>query len=197
MSLGIARPISPVMPARPSTPAPTSAMPLSDPRVQGEDPARIRATIARAPLFAQLPINAIEDLTGRVTVRKVPVGSAVVAQDEPGDAMFVIMNGRVKVVMFGESGREVTLSLLRAGDSFGEMSLFDQGPRSAHCLAIEPTTLLVLSRDDLMKHMQAHPRTAINLVSEMARRLRRADETIAQLALCDVNERLKIGRAHV
>jgi CRP/FNR family transcriptional regulator, cyclic AMP receptor protein len=182
MSLGIARPLTPVMPVRPSTPA--------DPRNLGEDPARIRATIARAPLFAALPISAIEDLTARVTVRRVSVGSAVVAQDEPGDAMFLIMSGRVKVVMFGESGREVTLSLLRAGDSFGEMSLFDQGPRSAHCLAIEPTTLLVLSRDDLMKHMQAHPRTAINLVSEMARRLRKADETIAQLALCDVNERL-------
>jgi CRP/FNR family transcriptional regulator, cyclic AMP receptor protein len=182
MSLGIARPLTPVMPVRPSTPA--------DPRNLGEDPARIRATIARAPLFAALPISAIEDLTARMTVRKVSVGSAVVAQDEPGDAMFLIMSGRVKVVMFGESGREVTLSLLRAGDSFGEMSLFDQGPRSAHCLAIEPTTLLVLSREDLMKHMQGHPRTAINLVSEMARRLRKADETIAQLALCDVNERL-------
>src|SRR5213595_2718206 len=180
MSLGIARPISPVMPARPSTPSPTSTSTLTvhDPRVQGEDPARIRATIARAPLFAALPISAIEDLTARVTVRKVAVGSAVVAQDEPGDAMFVIMNGRVKVVIFGESGREVTLSLLRSGDSFGEMSLFDQGPRSAHCLAVEPTTLLVLSREDLMRHMQAHPRTAVNLLGEMARRLRRADETI-------------------
>src|SRR6187551_3895271 len=183
MSLGIARPAV-------FAPAAMSVRPNPDPRVAGEDPARIRATIARAPLFAALPISAIEDLTARVVVRRVAVGSAVVAQDEPGDAMFVIMSGRVKVVIFGESGREVTLSLLRAGDSFGEMSLFDQGPRSAHCLAIEPTTLLVLSRDDLMKHMQAHPRTAINLVSEMARRLRKADETIAQLALCDVNERL-------
>src|SRR3954471_19424211 len=156
MTLGIARPvIAPVTAASAPVRAP-------DPRVAGEDPARIRATIARAPLFAALPISAIEDLTARVTVRKVAVGSAVVAQDEPGDAMFVIMNGRIKVVIFGESGREVTLSLLRAGDSFGEMSLFDQGPRSAHCLAIEPTVLLVLSRDDLMKHMQAHPRTAIN-----------------------------------
>ena len=135
-------------------------------------------------------ISAIEDLTARVAVRKVAVGSAVVAQDEPGDAMFVIMSGRVKVVIFGESGREVTLSILRAGDSFGEMSLFDQAPRSAHCLAIEPTTLLVLSREDLMRHMASHPRTSVNLLGEMARRLRRADETIAQLALCDVNERL-------
>ena len=155
-----------------------------------EDPARIRAAIARAPLFAALPISAIEDLTGRVVVRRVAVNSAVVSQDEPGDSMFVIMSGRVKVVIFGENGREVTLSILRPTDSFGEMSLFDGATRSASCIALEPCALLVLSREDLMRHIQSHPRTAMNLLGEMARRLRRADETIAQLALCDVNERL-------
>lgn len=155
-----------------------------------EDPARIRASIARAPLFAALPVSAIEDLATRVTIRVVSSGSAVIAQDEPGDTMFVIMSGRVRVAMSGEGGREVTLSVLRSGDSFGEMSLFDHGPRSAHCVAAEQTTVLALSREDLMRHIQSHPRTALNLVSEMARRLRRADETIAQLALYDVNERL-------
>lgn len=169
-----------------------SANPAAAPRPIGlhEDPARIRAAIARAPLFAALPISAIEDLTARVAVRRVAVNAAVVSQDEPGESMFVIMTGRVKVVIFGENGREVTLSILRPGDSFGEMSLFDGAVRSANCVAIEPTTLLVLSREDLMKHIQAHPRTSLNLLGEMARRLRRADETIAQLALCDVNERL-------
>jgi CRP/FNR family cyclic AMP-dependent transcriptional regulator len=179
MSFGIPQTVS--QPTIPSAPRPTGIH---------EDPARIRAAIARAPLFAALPISAIEDLTGRVAVRRVPVNSAIVSQDEPGDAMFVIMSGRVKVVIFGENGREVTLSILRPTDSFGEMSLFDGASRSANCVAIEPTTLLVLSREDLMKHMQSHPRTAFNLLGEMARRLRRADETIAQLALCDVNERL-------
>ena len=191
MTFGTARPsmTAPVVtPMRGSDLAPRPFVTM--PSLGGEEPARIRATIARAALFAALPISAIEDLTARVTIRKVAVGAAVIAQDEPGDAMFVIMTGRIKVVIFGESGREVTLSLLRAGESFGEMALFDQSPRSAHCLAVEPTTLLVLSRDDLMRHIQAHPRTSVNLLGEMARRLRRADETIAQLALCDVNERL-------
>jgi CRP/FNR family transcriptional regulator, cyclic AMP receptor protein len=176
MTLSIARPSSHSAPfARPST---------------HEDPARIRATIARAPLFAALPISAIEDLTQRVAVRRASVQSSIISQDEPGDSMFLIMNGRIKVVIFGENGREVTLSILRPGDAFGEMSLFDGEVRSANCLAIEPTTLLVLSREDLLRHLANHPRTALNLLGEMARRLRRADETIAQLALCDVNERL-------
>lgn len=155
-----------------------------------EDPARIRSTIARAPLFAALPIPAIEDLTQRVSVRRVNVQSTIVSQDEPGDNMFLIMSGRVKVVIFGENGREVTLSILRPGDAFGEMSLFDGQVRSANCIAVEPTTLLVLTREDLLRHLSNHPRTALNLLGEMARRLRRADDTIAQLALCDVNERL-------
>lgn len=155
-----------------------------------DDPAWVRSIIARAPMFATLPPSAIEDLANRATIRSVAAGTSVVTQNEPGDAMFIIMSGRIKVVMSRDGGREVTLSFLRSGDSFGEMALFDHSPRSAHCVAADSTTLLVLGRDDLMRHIQAHPRTALNLVAEMARRLRRADETIAQLALCDVNERL-------
>jgi CRP/FNR family cyclic AMP-dependent transcriptional regulator len=155
-----------------------------------DEPARIRATIARAPLFASLPPAAVDDLTQRIAVKRVSAHGTVVSQDEPGDAMFLIMTGRVKVVLFGENGREVTLSILRPGDAFGEMSLFDGKVRSANCIAMEPTALLVLSREDLLRHIAAHPRTALNLLGEMADRLRRADESIAQLALCDVNERL-------
>lgn len=176
MTLSIAHPSSPF--SRAGTPPRT------------EDLARIRATIARAPLFAALPITAIEDLTQRVAIRRVSTQHTIVSQDEAGDSLFIIMSGRVKVVIFGENGREVTLSILRPGDAFGEMALFDGEARSANCISVEPTTMLVLSRDDLLGHLAQHPRTALNLLGEMARRLRRADESIAQLALCDVNERL-------
>ncbi len=154
------------------------------------DQARIRATLHIAPLFATLPITAIEELSALVTVREVAVGGVVCEQNEPGDAMFVIASGRIKVTMFGDRDGEITLALLRAGDSFGEVSLFDQGTRSAHCVAVRPTTLLVLGRDELMRHIEAHPQTAIILVTEMARRLRRAQDTIAQFAFCNANERL-------
>jgi CRP-like cAMP-binding protein len=100
------------------------------------------------------------------------------------------MTGRVKVSIFGQDGREVTLSILRAGDALGEMSLFDGKPRSATCIALEPTALLAISRDDIVQHMAAHPSTALNLLGEMAQRLRRADQAIAQLAMCDVHHRL-------
>ena len=155
-----------------------------------DDLARVRAAISRAPLFHALSQSAVEDLTRRVSIKRVNSNTNVVNQDDPGEYMFVIMTGRIKVVIFGENGREVTLSFLRPGDSFGEMSLFDGEARSANCIAVEPTTLLTLSRDDLLRHLAEYPRTALNLLGEMAKRLRRADESITQLALCDVNERL-------
>jgi hypothetical protein len=94
MTLGIARPVQPMSAPMPPRAAAPEMRPSSMPH-GGEDPARIRATIARAPLFAALPINAIEDLTARISVRRIAVGAAVVAQDEPGDAMFIIMSGRI------------------------------------------------------------------------------------------------------
>jgi len=155
-----------------------------------DERARIRATLAGAPLFTALPLAAIEDLTERVTIRRVPSHRTIVTQDDPGASMFLIQSGRVKVGVFGENGREVTLAILRTGDSFGELSLFDGGARSANCISMEPATLLELSRDDLVMHLTSHPRTALNMIGLLSKRLRHADETITQLALCDVNERL-------
>lgn len=160
------------------------------PRPSVEEPSRIRASLARSPLFAGLSLEAIEDLTQRVTVRRVRAHAVVASQDEPGDALHVIMAGRVKAVIFGENGREVTLDILRPGDGFGEISLFDRSSRSAECISMEPTTVMSIAREGLIEHMARYPQTSLNLLSEMARRLRRADDSIAQLALCDVHERL-------
>ncbi len=155
-----------------------------------EEGNRMRAAITQADLFASISVDAINDLAERASLRRVAAHGTIVSQDEPGDSMFLIVSGRVKVGIFGENGREVTLSVLRQGQCFGEMSLFDGKERSANCIATEPTTLVVLHRQDLLRHIARHPATALNLLGEMASRLRRADESIAQLALCDVNERL-------
>lgn len=155
-----------------------------------EESTRMRTAISQADLFSTVSVDAIDDLAERASMRRIPAHGTIVSQDEPGDAMFLIVTGRVKVGIFGENGREVTLSVLRQGQCFGEMSLFDGKERSANCIATEPTTLVVLHRQELLRHIARYPATALNLLGEMANRLRRADESIAQLALCDVNERL-------
>ena len=155
-----------------------------------DEQARIRQTLARVAIFRDLGASTVDDLARRVTVRRVPGGDPILAPDASGDALFIIMAGRAKVVMSGDSGREVTLMVLRPTDIFGEMSLFDGRARSATVIAIDPATVLALSREDVLRHLASNPQTALNLLGEMSRRLRKADETIAELALCDVQDRL-------
>jgi CRP-like cAMP-binding protein len=159
---------------------------------QVEDPRldRYRGLLSRSPLLRGLPQSALDDLASRMQLRTRAAGVVIVAQDEPGDAMFLVVQGRVKVALFGENGRELTLSVLGLGDFFGEMSLIDSRPRSANVVSMEETTLLQLTREAFTAHLKAYPQTALNIIAEMTGRLRRADETIAQLALQDVESRL-------
>lgn len=162
------------------------------PNTGTEDPKldRFRALLATSALFRGCSAAALDDLVRRLQVRTRTAGSVLVAQDEPGDALFIIAQGRVKVALFGENGRELTLSILQPGDFFGEMSLIDSRPRSANVVALDDTTVLALTRDGFRAHLAAHPQTALNIMAELTVRLRRADETIAQLALHDVESRL-------
>jgi CRP-like cAMP-binding protein len=157
-----------------------------------EDPKldRYRMLVAQAALFRGCPAAALDDLVRRMQLKTRTAGSVIVAQDEPGDAMFLLAQGRVKVALFGENGRELTLAVLQPGDFFGEMSMIDRGPRSASVVAMEDVVVLVLTREAFAAHLQDHPQTAVNVMTELAARLRRADETIASLALHDVEARL-------
>ncbi len=114
----------------------------------------------------------------------------IVSQDDQGDALYIIERGRVKVVLYGESGREMILTMFRAGDFFGEMSLLDGQPRSANVLAMEEARLLVLSREDFLRVLREVPTVAANILAEMSMRLRKADEIIGNLALLDVYGRV-------
>ena len=151
---------------------------------------RYRNLLASTAIFRGCTPQAIDDLVRRIQVRTRPAETIVVAEGEPGDSLFVLAGGKVKVALFGENGRELTLSELKPGDFFGEMSLLDNRPRAANVVALEDTTLLVLSREAFVAHLKSNPQTALNLLAEMTRRLRRADETIANLALHDVESRL-------
>jgi CRP-like cAMP-binding protein len=158
---------------------------LDDPKLE-----RYRTLLAQSAIFRGCSAAALDDLVRRLQVRTRASGTLIVAQDEPGDAMFILAQGRVKVALFGENGRELTLTELRPGEFFGEMSLIDSRPRSANVVAMDDATVLALTRDSFLQHVKQHPQTALNIMGELSKRLRRADETIASLALHDVESRL-------
>jgi CRP-like cAMP-binding protein len=146
--------------------------------------------LRRVPLFESLSEPDLQSFAELVRERSYPKGSVIVFEDDPGDALYVVAAGQVKVVLVAEDGREVILSVLGPGNFFGEMAILDEGPRSAHVIAMEESNLLILRRDDFYGRLRAMPEVAISLLKEISRRLRRADEKIGSLVLLDVNGRL-------
>jgi CRP-like cAMP-binding protein len=150
----------------------------------------VPSLLRKVSIFSDLPDSTLTDLAGRMRPRAAEAGTVIVSQEEVGDALFVLATGKVKVVLYGETGREIILSILRVGDFFGEMSLLDRQPRSANVVAVEESELLTLDREAFQSHLHGHPSTALAILAEMSRRLRRADEVIGNLALLDVYARV-------
>lgn len=146
--------------------------------------------LERVGIFADLPVETLKDLAVRTKTREFASGAVIVGQEDLGDALFVVIAGRVKVVLYGETGREIILSIFRAGDFFGEMSLLDNQPRSASVIALEPTRVLILERGAFARHLDTHPRTSFAVLAELSQRLRQADRVIGNLALLDVYGRV-------
>lgn len=146
--------------------------------------------LRKVPLFASLTDADLHAFADLCRERSYPRGSVIVFEDDPGDAMYLVASGQVKVVLIAEDGREVILSVLGEGAVFGEMSVIDAEPRSAHVIAMEDSTLFVLRREDFQNRLRLSPEVGIALLKELSRRLRRADEKIANLVLLDVNGRV-------
>jgi CRP/FNR family cyclic AMP-dependent transcriptional regulator len=148
------------------------------------------SVLQKVPLFHSLPEAEIAPFGDLMRERSYPKGSVILFEDDPGDALYVVASGQVKVVLIGEDGREVILSVLGEGTFFGEMALLDDEPRSAHVIAMEDSVVLALRREDFRARLRASPEVGIALLKELSRRLRRADDQIGSLVLLDVNGRV-------
>jgi len=146
--------------------------------------------LQRVPLFSQLSAVELQRVVDVARERAYPRNSVILFEDDPGDALFVVATGQVKVVLIGEDGREVILSVMGPGEFFGEMSLLDDEPRSAHVIAMEDSSLAVLRREDFEGILTSTPQIALALLRELSRRLRRADEKVGSLVLLDVQGRV-------
>ena len=146
--------------------------------------------LATVSLFKSLDGAELAKVGELIREQSYPKGSVILFEDDPGDSLFVVRDGRVKVVLVADDGREVILGILGVGEHFGELALIDEQPRSAHVIAMEESTLLVLRRDDFRRRVEANPAVAWSLLTELSRRLRRADDKIGSLVLLDVPGRI-------
>lgn len=155
--------------------------------------------LRKVTLFRGLPHEELEGLARRLIPRRASKDELLIAEQAPGDSLYIIASGKVKVSLLSTEGREMILSVLGPGEVFGEMALLDGEPRSARVTARSHSLLYVLSREAFAAYVQRTPQAALNMLAEMSRRLRRADDIIGSLALLDVHGRvahtlLELGR---
>ena len=122
-------------------------------------------------------------------VRAFPKNAVLINEGDVGDALYVIVSGRVKVFASNEAGREFVIDFHGPGEYVGEMSL-DGQPRSASVMTVEPTTCAVVNRAHFREFILAHPDFALHLIERLIRRMRATTGNLKSLALSDVYGRL-------
>lgn len=135
------------------------------------------------PLFSELSDDDLREIV-KLAVRQVyKKDNMILIEEEIGSTMFIILDGRVKISRISDDGREVILSILSEGDFFGEMSILDGQNRSANVVTLDDSKIMVIRREDFLQMLHDYPQIAINLLKELAQRLRRSDAQIKSLSL--------------
>ena len=146
--------------------------------------------IRRVPLFSLLTNEQAQAIADGVVKRRFRRGELVVEQGRKSNALFILLNGRARVLTADQRGREVILAVLEAGDYVGEMSLIDNEPHSATVRAEVQTDMLILGRTEFARCLPENSSLSYAIMRGLVRRLRSADRQIESLALLDVYGRV-------
>ena len=153
--------------------------------------AKISTLLLRnVPLFTMLSEDQLAVLATVVRIKSFARGATIIAAGDVSDSLYVVISGRLEIIIGDKTGREIILSRLSPGEYFGEMELINDGKRSASVIALEPGDLFVLSQHDFRKCLQDNFEMAMSILCCALHRLREADRKIGRLALMDVYERV-------
>jgi len=146
--------------------------------------------LSEIELFSELNESELQEVAAHAQVRKVANDTTIFYEGDPADAVYVVVNGRVKVVTTSSDGKEFILTVLGAGQVFGEMGLLEAAPRSAAVVTITEVELMTIKRDDFDRLIETRPTISRKLMAILSRRLRRANSKMESLAYMDVAGRL-------
>jgi CRP/FNR family cyclic AMP-dependent transcriptional regulator len=146
--------------------------------------------LSKTQLFGRLDEKHLHRIGESVIARSFRRGDIVFHQGDPGESLFVIAQGLVNVYVISEDGDEMVLANLRPPDTFGELAVIDGGPRSASARAIEPTTLLALTRSSFMEMIRESPLIADALHASLGTLLRRVLQQASDLVFLDLAGRV-------
>ncbi len=143
-------------------------------------------------IFWDLNEDELGHIADKMVAKHFENGNYIFLEDSEGEQCFFVLEGSVKVTRLSKDGREVILAMLNEGEFFGEMSLLDGESRSANVIALEKTKVLTLDRNDFITVVNDYPQIAVQLLKELARRLRKSDRQIASLSLSDAEKRIAL-----
>lgn len=146
--------------------------------------------LSKAPLFAALDREGAAALRTSVSEVRLSKGQTLFSENETGDRLYVVLEGKIKLSRTAPDGRENLLSVLGPGEMFGELSLFDPRPRTASAAALTDVRLAGLGHDDLRPWLTGRPEVALHLLRALAQRLRRTNDVLADLVFTDVPGRV-------
>jgi CRP/FNR family transcriptional regulator, cyclic AMP receptor protein len=148
------------------------------------------SSLRNSSLFASLPDSELEEVAACLVTRSFGRGVFIFHKDSPGQTLYIIQSGRVRIFILSESGQEISLNVYGAGEVIGELGFLDGQPRSASAVTLEPTVTLALRREDFFQRLEDHPRLSVRLLEVMAARLRYTTAYAEGLAFLDVNGRV-------
>ncbi len=143
------------------------------------------------PLFSHVADNDLEQIASHLIERRYPRNTTIVEEGLPGDYMYILREGRVKVTKLSEDGREKILAFFEAGQFVGEMALLERAPRSASVKTLTPVRVLALSRADFTGLIRKSPDLAISVIRELSGRLRAVNDQASALSFQRVKDRTK------
>ncbi|MGN6087844.1 MAG: Crp/Fnr family transcriptional regulator [Actinomycetes bacterium] len=146
--------------------------------------------VRQAPLFSGLDEEAAHGLRRKMTEERLDRGQVLFSEGQEGDRLYIVTTGKIKLGRTSPDGRENLLAVLGPGEMFGELSLFDPGPRTATATAVTDTSLLAVGHGELAPWLSEHPEVATGLLRALARRLRRTNDNLADLVFSDVPGRV-------
>jgi CRP/FNR family cyclic AMP-dependent transcriptional regulator len=148
------------------------------------------AALRQVSLFADVPEPDLAALAAGLRRRKYARGQIIFTQGDPGAHLCVVEEGRVRIVVASEDGKELVIRMLGPGDFFGELALLDGEPRSADAVAHEACTLLLLAREQFLRFLETRPHVSAVLLAALSRKLRTTTQQAQDVAFLDVPTRL-------
>ena len=149
-----------------------------------------RAILQAHPLFGKLGADLIDRLAACAHARTVRAGATIFQKGDPGDSLFAICAGTVRIGSHSAEGKDAVLNLIHAGEIFGEIALLDGRPRSADAQAVGDCELMVIARRDFMPMVAREPELALRLIEVLCARLRRTSQQVEDMTFLDLPARL-------